>query len=45
MAKGVDLSFLSAAITAALLYLLLDALLPSARAVREGNVAGTATAR
>jgi purine-cytosine permease-like protein len=42
VAKGVDLSFLSAALVASALYLALDQLLPSASKVRESNLTGSA---
>jgi purine-cytosine permease-like protein len=44
LAKGVDLSFLSAAFVGSTLYLLLDQLLPSAKKIRERNLTGTVTA-
>jgi len=43
LAKGADLSFLSAAIVASVLYLVLDRFLPSARAIRRDNIGGTAS--
>jgi purine-cytosine permease-like protein len=42
-AGGVDLSFLSAAVVAAVLYLALDRLLPSSQSIRRDNVGGTAS--
>ena len=44
LAKGVDLSFLSAAFVGSGLYLLLDRVLPSAHKIREGNVAAAVRA-
>ncbi len=42
-AGGIDLSFLSAAIVAVALYLVLDRLLPSSSSIRRDNVGGTAS--
>ncbi len=44
LAQGVDLSFLSAAIVASALYLVLDWLIPSARTIREDTLQAPATA-
>jgi purine-cytosine permease-like protein len=44
LAKGVDLSFLSAAVVGGILYLLLDRLLPTAGSIRRDNVGGAASA-
>jgi len=44
LAKGVDLSFLSAAVVGSVLYLLLDRILPSAGSIRRDNVGGAASA-
>jgi purine-cytosine permease-like protein len=43
LANGVDLSFLSAAFVGAILYLVLDRMMPSARGIREANLGGAAS--
>jgi purine-cytosine permease-like protein len=45
MAKGVDLSFLAAALVGSALYLLLDRLLPSAQSIRRDNIGVAAPIR
>jgi hypothetical protein len=42
MAKGVDLSFLSAAFVGGILYVILDQLMPSSASIRENNLQPTA---
>ncbi len=42
MAKGVDLSFLSAAFVGGILYVVLDQLMPSSASIRENNLQPTA---
>ena len=45
LAKGVDLSFLAAALVGSALYLLLDRLLPSAQSIRRDNIGVVAPIR